>query len=130
MLRNKKIYWFLAGFTMVLLISCYKNKTVIFDTGAEITRTVSFANDIIPIFSSSCSISGCHTSGAKTPDLSASNAYTSLTVGNYINTTTPESSTLYQWMTGKKSTPMPVLGINKNYNAVILAWIKQGGQNN
>jgi hypothetical protein len=33
-------------------------------------------------------------------------------------------------MTGKKSTPMPPTGINKDYNALMLAWIKQGAQNN
>ena len=56
--------------------------------------------------------------------------YTSLTVGNYLNTEAPESSSLYQWMTGKKSTPMPVGGINKDFNALVIAWIKQGAQNN
>jgi hypothetical protein len=130
MLHNKKIYGFLAGFTMLLLIGCYKDKTVYFDTGAEITRPVSFANDIIPIFNNSCSLSGCHISGGKSPDLSGANAYNSLSVGNYYNTTAAESSTIYQWMTGKKSTPMPVGGINKDYNALVLAWIKQGAQNN
>lgn len=130
MLYHKKIYGVIAGLSSLLLVSCYKDKTVVFDTGAEITRPVSFATDILPIFNTSCSISGCHVSGAKTPELSATNAYTSLTVGNYFNTTTPESSIIYQWMTGKKSTPMPVGGINKNYNALVLAWIKQGAKNN
>lgn len=130
MLHNKIIVGFLAGFAMLLVIGCYKDKTVVFDTGEEITRPVSFSADIIPIFNSSCNISGCHASGAKTPDLSATNAYNALTVGNYLNTTTPESSIIYQWMAGKKSTPMPVGGINKDYNALVLAWIKQGAQNN
>ncbi len=117
-------------FTVLLFIGCYKDKTVIFDTGAAITRPVSFASDIVPIFNSSCNISGCHSAGGKAPDLSASNALTSLTVGNYLNTGSPETSTIYLWMSGKKSTPMPVAGINKDYNALILAWIKQGAQNN
>lgn len=130
MLHNKKIYGFLAGITMLLLTGCYKNKTVLFDTGAEITRTVSFAQDIVPIFNSSCNLSGCHSPGGKSPDLSSANAITSLTVGNYINSSEPESSLLYQWMAGKKSTPMPVVGINKDFNALVLAWIKQGAQNN
>ena len=130
MLHNKIIIGFLAGFTMLLLIGCYKDKTVIFDTGAEITRPVSYASDILPIFSNSCAVSGCHTAGGIKPDLSAVNAYASLTVGNYFNTTTPESSLLYQWMAGKKGTPMPTTGINKDYNALVIAWIKQGAQNN
>ena len=130
MFYHKKIYGFLSGLAMLLLIGCYKNKTVIFDTGTEITRSVSFSQDIVPIFNSSCNVSGCHAQAGKSPDLSAANAFTSLTVGNYLNTEAPESSSLYQWMAGKKSTPMPVGGINKDFNALVIAWIKQGAQNN
>ena len=130
MSNNKIIIGFLAGFTMLLLVGCYKDKTVIFNTGAEITRPVSFTGDIIPIFNSSCNISGCHSAGGKSPDLSAANAYNSLFNGGYINTSNPETSELYLWMTGKKGTPMPTSGVNKDYNALVLAWIKQGAQNN
>lgn len=113
-----------------LMTGCYKDKTVIFDTGAEITRPVSFASDIVPIFNSSCNTSGCHSAGSKSPDLTIANAYNSLIGGNFVNKDDPQSSLLYQWMTGKKSTPMPVGGINKDFNALVLAWIKQGAQNN
>lgn len=130
MLYYKKIYGFLAGLTMLLFTGCYKDKTVIFDTGAEITRPVNFAVDIIPIFNSSCNTSGCHSTGGKSPDLTVANAFNSLTNGGYVNTGEPESSELYQWMIGKRGTPMPVSGINKDYNALVLAWIKQGAQNN
>lgn len=115
---------------LLMLTGCYKDKTVLFDTGEEITRTVTFAGDIVPIFNSSCNPSGCHNSGGKAPDLSAPNAYNALLSGNYINTGNPAGSVLYQWMTGKMGTPMPVSGINKDYNALVLAWIKQGAQNN
>jgi hypothetical protein len=130
MLHNKIFIGFLAGFTMLLLIGCYKDKTVIFDTGAEITRPVSFTTDIVAIFNSSCNTSGCHNAGGKSPDLSATNAYTSLSNGGYINSSDPQNSELYLWMTGKKGTPMPTTGVNKDFNALVLAWIKQGAQNN
>ena len=131
MLRNKTITGIILMSAAAFLLSgCYKDKTVIFDTGTEITRTVSFAGDIIPIFNNSCNTSGCHSAGGKSPDLSASNAFTSLTNGNLLNTSNPQNSELYLWMTGKKGTPMPVSGINKDYNSLILAWIKQGAQNN
>jgi hypothetical protein len=112
------------------LAGCYKNRTINSDTGDEVTRPVSFAADIIPIFNASCNNSGCHSKGGKAPDLSPNSAYNSLTVGNYVNINAPESSVLYLWMTGKKSTPMPPNGINKDNNALVLAWIKQGAQNN
>jgi len=130
MLHNKIILGFLAGFTMFFLMGCYKDKTVIFDTGEEITKPVSFTSDIVAIFNSSCNTSGCHSAGGKSPDLSVASSYLSLTNGGFINTSEPQASELYLWMTGKKGTPMPVGGINKDYNALVLAWIKQGAQNN
>ena len=113
MLPKKKLLGFLICLGVLFTISCYKDKTVYFDTGAEIIRSVSFTNDIIPIFNTSCNVSGCHNSGGQKPNLSS-----------------PENSVIYLWMSGKKSTPMPVGGINKDYNALILAWIKQGTLNN
>lgn len=112
------------------LSGCYKDETVIIKTEEEITRDVSFANDIIPIFNSSCNSSGCHNSGGKAPELIGSKAYNSLINGGYINTGLPESSELYLWMNGEKGTPMPTSGINSDYNALVLAWIKQGALNN
>ena len=132
MLCNKTIVGIiLVSCTVLFLLpGCYKDKTVIFDTGAEITRPVTFANDIIPIFTKNCSLSGCHITGGHVPDLSAANAYNSLKVGNYFNTTNPESSVIYLWLTGKKTTQMPVGGLNKDINAMVIAWIKQGANNN
>jgi len=40
--------------------------------------TISFAQDIIPVFNQSCNAT-CHKAGAIKPDLSAANAYTVLT---------------------------------------------------
>jgi hypothetical protein len=131
MLSNKIIMGIISiGAVIIVLTGCYRDKTVLFDTGNEVTRTVTFANDLISIFNSSCNGSGCHSAGGKAPDLSAANAYNALMSGNYINSADPENSQLYLWMTGKKGTPMPVSGVNKEYNSLILAWIKQGAQNN
>ena len=131
MLLNKTIIGLiLTGVSVLLWSGCYKDKTVLFDTGEEITRTVLFSADIIPILNQSCNTSGCHNAGGISPDLSATNAYSSLSAGNYFNTGNPASSELYLWMTGKKGLSMPTSGVNKDYNALILAWIKQGAQNN
>ena len=115
--------------TCYFVTGCYYDTTVIPDA-PEITGEVTFSKDIIPIFNSSCNVSGCHSPGGKSPDLSSISAYNSLINGNYINTGVPAESELYLWMAGKKSTPMPVSGINASYNATILAWIKQGALNN
>ncbi len=118
----------LCGFA--LLSGCYKDRTVVFESGPEITRTVTFSGDIIPIFNKSCNMSGCHAKGGQTPDLTAANAYNSLTIGNYIDHNTAINSLLYLKLTGKKGTPMPVTGMNKEYNSLVIAWIKQGAKNN
>lgn len=130
MLRNKTFLGAILITAAALFTGCYKDKTVLFDTGAEITRTVSYAGDILPIFNNSCNTSGCHSSGGVAPDLSAPNAFTSLTNKGLLNITEPTKSELYLWMAGKKGTPMPTSGVNKDYNALVLAWIKQGAKNN
>lgn len=113
----------------VVMIGCYKDKTVNIDAPA-ITRTVTFSQDIQSIFTKSCALSGCHSTGGQAPNLTLTASYNSLIIGNYINKTSPENSYLYLKMTGKKGTVMPVGGMNKDYNALILAWIKQGANNN
>lgn len=95
-----------------------------------VTGDVSFSTDILPIFNQSCNNAGCHNTGGIPPDLSPANAYTALQNGNYISVSAPESSELYLWMRGEKSAPMPLSGPNANYNATVLAWIKQGAKNN
>jgi hypothetical protein len=128
---NKKILIaliLLCG-TVFFLAGCYKDKTVITDA-PEITRTVSFSQDIIPIFNTSCNVSGCHSSGGQTPNLTEANAFNALTIGNYYDKNNPENSLLYLKVSGKKGTPMPVSGVHKDYAALILAWIKQGANNN
>lgn len=113
----------------MVLVGCYKNKTVYTDAPA-ITRPVTFSQDIQPIFTKSCALSGCHVSGSQVPNLSAGAAYNSLITGGYINKTSPEYSLIYLKMTGKKGTVMPPSGMNKDYNALMLAWIQQGANNN
>ena len=119
----------LVSGSILFLQGCYKDRTVIPDA-AEVTRTVSFSQDIISIFNKSCNTSGCHSNGGQSPNLSENNAFNSLIIGGYIDIGSPENSVIYQKMTGKKGTPMPVSGINKDYNALILAWIRQGANNN
>jgi hypothetical protein len=117
---------------LIFVTGCYKVTTVKIENQPEITEPVSFSNDIIPIFNESCNMSGCHSSGGTNPDLTADKAYNSLIDGNYVNLEEPENSELYLWLTGKRALPMPVGGPNNpsNINQLVLAWIKQGAENN
>lgn len=94
------------------------------------TDSISFSDDVMPIFNASCNISGCHDAGGTDPDLTPANAYDALFNGGYIDLTTPENSELYQWMVGNRKFDMPLEGPNANYNATVLLWIQQGAQEN
>jgi hypothetical protein len=113
------------------IAGCYKTTTVIVDNSPAITETVQFSKTIEPILTQSCAASACH-GGNVAPNLTAANAYNSLTSGNYITTSNPASSEVYLWLTGKKSATMPLGSANNpsNINALILAWITQGAKNN
>jgi len=118
---------------LIFVTGCYKVTTLVIpNTGEEVTRAVSLSADIVPVFTAKCSISGCHASGGIKPDLSADKVYNTLINGNYVNLSIPESSEIYMWLTGKRSTTMPVGGPNNpsNINQYVLAWVKQGAKNN
>ncbi len=129
--RNITILIIITG-SLLLIEACTKNATVYIDNSAEVTVDVNFAKDIVPVFTAKCSTSGCHSTGGHVPDLSADKAYNSLINGNYIDKATPANSSLYLWLSGKKSTAMPVGGPSNpsNVNQLVLAWIKQGAKNN
>ena len=121
----------LVATCMILITGCYKAITVI-PQGDEVTRAVSFKDDLMPIFASSCSLSGCHTTGGIKPDLSPDKSYNSIINFNYVDITTPDNSEIYLWLTGKRAVSMPVGATNNpsNINQLILAWVKQGATNN
>ncbi|RPA69982.1 hypothetical protein EF405_01455 [Cyclobacteriaceae bacterium YHN15] len=114
---------------ILVLNSCYYDQIVPPEIDISDVPPQSFSGDIIPIFNQSCNNAGCH-SGAVSPDLRPANAYSALTNGGFINTSSPESSELYQWMLGNRSTPMPLSGPNADYNRRVLRWITDGASNN
>jgi hypothetical protein len=89
---------------------------------------VSFADDILPIFTAGNNCTVCHRTGSQSPDLTAGNAYNSI-VPNLINSSEPESSIIYSY-------PSPLTSSHgfKKYTqtqaALVLAWIRQGAENN
>ena len=89
---------------------------------------VSFASDIIPIFTANNNCTSCH-NGNQAPDLRAENAFAAINTSRYINTATPAESKIYTYCSPETTTHM-----RKKYNsaqaALILAWIQQGAKNN
>lgn len=130
----RKLNWKILAFLALLLVmqGCYDATTVTIDNSQTITRTVSFKADVIPLFNKNCNTAGCHAPGGRKPDLSEANAYNSLITGNYVNVGAPEQSTIYLYLTGKKTPQMPLgsAANPNNINQFVLAWIIQGAKNN
>lgn len=120
----------LTGILLIFMWSSCNYDEVVPGSNVGDVGEMSFADDIIPIFSESCNMSGCHNNSGQKPDLSPSNAFNALNNGNYINTTSPSESSLYKWMNNEESLSMPLSGPNQTYNAKVLAWITQGALNN
>jgi hypothetical protein len=122
----------LTASSILSLMSCSKDVTLIIPNNEEVTQTVSFKDNLVPMFTKNCALSGCHNTGGLKPDLSADKAFSAISNGNYADLTTPENSLIYLWLTGKKGTSMPVGAANNpdNINQFVLAWIKQGAKNN
>jgi hypothetical protein len=133
-MSGKRIILTAVAFVVLLVVSqsCYDATTLVIDNSPAVTKAVSFNNDLVPIFNKSCALAGCHNTGGKAPDLTATKAYASLTIGNYLNIATPGESTVYLYLTGKKTPQMPMgaTANPSNLNALTLAWIKQGAKNN
>jgi hypothetical protein len=100
----------------------------VIDPGDPNAEQISFSTAILPIFTTGNNCTSCHSTGKTAPDLTAANAYSAI-VSKYINTTTPEQSTIY-------TVPKPdVSGHSQkkytaNQAALILIWIQQGAKNN
>lgn len=129
MIMKKAKYSFACiFFCFMLLASCekdYQNSAVV-----DVNTPVSFSKEVVPILIEDCATINCHVSGAQSPDLSAVSAYDQLTGLGYIDTTNAAGSILYQRITATTK-PMPPSGkLNAQEIAFILAWIKQGAQNN
>ena len=95
--------------------------------------SVKFVANIVPIFNLSCNKSPCHAKGGQAPDLSALNAYTSLTFYGFVDADAAASDSLYA-----KSSPLYIKitsGSMKDKatdqdRALILKWIQQGALDN
>jgi hypothetical protein len=92
----------------------------------EVPSVISFSADVIPIFNANCNVAGCHASGGQPPNLSQTNAYSSLTFYGYVDTIDPTASLIYEEIsTGK----MKQHATDQD-RAIILKWIEQGAENN
>jgi len=122
---------FVVLLSLSSLFSCTKAKV---EDVCTPPTTVSFKQDIQPIFNTNCATSGCHAGmkPAGSLNLEASVAYANLTdsKSGYLDTLNPKASLLYTSMTSVTN-PMPPNGkLGKCTTDLILKWIEQKTKNN
>jgi len=115
-------------FLVIVFASC--EKAYLTKQQVEINEPVSFSNHLVPIFNASCAVPTCHVAGGPPPDLTASKAYDELTQLGYVDTTNAEGSILYKLITSTTNPMPPNEPLKPAEIGYILAWIKQGAQNN
>jgi hypothetical protein len=121
----KKHSIFLSLILFSLFITSCKYDLVLPEVVAPIT-SVSFAQDVAPIFSTGDKCTACHkTGGTQAPDLTAANAYSQIFPA-FVNTASPASSVIYI----NASSGNHYAKVSATQAAIILKWITDGAKNN
>ncbi len=128
--KNRKTYTIaaiLAGIAAMVSCTNYKG---LYTAAPE----VSFSNDIIPIFRTSCALNGnCHsgTSNAgDNMDFDSSAAYHTISSKGLINYSNLTSSLLYVEISSGLMPKSPYNLLPAAQSNLILDWINQGAKNN
>jgi hypothetical protein len=90
---------------------------------------ISFAEEILPIFTTGNNCTSCHRAGGTPPDLSAANAYNQINTAKYINRAAPAESGIYK-VPGPNSSSHRHKIYTAQQAALLLVWIEQGAKNN
>ena len=113
---------------LLALAGCYKD--VILPEAATDPdgppMAVSFRNELAPLFSSSCALSGCHSVGAHKPYLTPDISYQQIVNGGFVNTMLPKESILYKMVNGEMREYIPS-AVNRQK---VYDWIRNGAPNN
>ncbi len=119
----------LAGLFFIIgacLTGCYKDVNIAPVNTSAPPQATSYKNDIQPIFTANCALSGCHVAGSQTPDLEPAVSYQDLVNGGFVNTLIPNQSTLYIMINGEMETHIPSAADRQK----IYDWIRTGAIDN
>ena len=92
--------------------------------------SVYFNQQILPILTSNCAMSGCHNATSHEEGVILDN-YTNTRNTGKINLNSPSNSKLYRVLnqTNERMPPAPMAALPLDQRALILKWIQQGAQN-
>ena len=124
-MKRLLIYAGLLLFISTVLSSCYKDVILPPVVTSKPPQYISFSNDLQPIFTTNCALSGCHVKGSQVPYLSADVSYQQL-LGGFVNTIKPDQSEIYIQINGNMQVHIP----NVDDRQKIYDWIRNGAPNN
>ena len=110
------------------LTGCYKDiiKPDLADDPEGPPKSVSFKNDLAPLFNAGCTASGCHVTGGPKPYLTTDVAFKEAVNGGFVDTLLPKESTLYKEIYGEMGEYIP----GKADKQKVYDWIRKGALNN
>ena len=95
--------------------------------------SVYFTNDILPLITSNCTMSGCHDGSGHSDDARSLISYSAILGSGYVRAGSPSSSKLYTSLRGSGEDRMPrspVSPLTAAQDSLIMKWIAQGALNN
>jgi hypothetical protein len=111
-----------------ILTGCYKDinipATVSDPDGPP--QAVNYSTELMPLFNSSCALSGCHLSGGHHPYMNTEVSYNELINGGFVNTDIPKQSILYIMINSDMKTYIPSASDRQK----VYDWIRNGAPNN
>ncbi len=120
---KKYLFFFITVFGLTIFMSScsHKNDTI------DVLPEVSFSDEVLPIFQTSCAISGCHDqSTAKEGQV-----YTNYeNILNSVKPGDPDNSKSYKAMTNYFETMPPDRPLSPEERTKVRVWILQGAKNN
>lgn len=124
-MKRLLIYAGLLFFLGFGLSSCYKDVILPTVSQSKPPQYVSFSNDLQPIFTANCALSGCHVAGSQMPYLTPDASYNQL-LGGFVNKIVPTQSEIYIQINGNMEVHIP----NAADRQKIYDWIRNGAPNN
>lgn len=124
-MKRLLVYVGLLSFLSAGISSCYKDVILPPVSLTKPPQYVSFSNDLIPIFTTNCALSGCHVPGSQNPYLTPELAYQQL-LGGFVNTIIPTQSTIYLEINSNMEVHIP----DATQRQKIYDWIRNGAPNN
>lgn len=128
-MRKLFIYLMAVVGFMLMITSCqYKFKIEPVIPPPDPEESLSFSEDVVPIWNNENKCTQCHNTGGTAPDLTADNAYNSI-INSYVDVNDPEASIIYSKLY-PDTDPHSWRKYTASEAAIILQWITQGALDN